>query len=234
MARLLVHVEGQTEEIFVNEVLAPHLYGYRFSGVSSHLIGTARQKSRRGGVRAWDSVRKSIMNHLKEDRGCIVTTMVDYYGMPQTGSKSWPGRSEACKLAFPKNAEMVENAIATDVCDQMEANFNSVRFVPYVVMHEFEALLFSDCERFAEGIERPELAPELQEIRDEFECPEEIDDSPETAPSKRIQSLVPGYQKPLLGTLASLEIGLAAIRQACPHFHNWLTRLEVIPARLDA
>ena len=93
-------------------------------------------------------------------------------------------------------------------------------------------MLFSHCERFAGGIGEPELAPKFQEIRDTSGCPEEIDDSPQTAPSKRIESLVPGYKKPVLGTLAVLEIGLEAIRSECPHFHSWLERLEGIPRRM--
>ena len=173
------------------------------------------------------------MNHLKQDSGCIVTTMVDYYGMPQTGVREWPGRAESSELAYAKKAEVVERALASDVCDQMGADFNSERFVPYVMMHEFEAILFSDCRRFADGIGKPTLAPKFQAIRNHFGCPEEIDDSPQTAPSKRIESLVPEYQKPLLGILAALVIGLGKIRLACPHFHSWLKRLEGIPARLD-
>ena len=232
MSRLLVLVEGETEENFVNQVLTPHLYRCGFSKVGARLMGNSRQRYQRGGVGAWTSARKGITNHLNEDRGRIVTTMVDYYGMPQTGSKAWPGRSEASILAFPKNAETIEKALASVVSEQMGTDFNPERFVPYVMMYEFEAMLFSDCERFAEGIGEPELASKFQEIRAKFGCPEEIDDSPETAPSKRIKSLVPGYEKPLLGTLAVLEIGLAAIRSACPHFRSWLERLEGIPRRM--
>ena len=225
MPRLLVHVEGQTEERFVNELLAPHLYRCGFSKVGARIMGNARPRSMRGGIREWTSARKDITKHLKGDRGCIVTTMVDYYGMP----KSWPGRSEAGKFAFPKNAASIENALASDICEQMGTNFNPDRFIPYVMMHEFEAMLFSDCKRFADGIGKPALEPKFQAIRNQFWCPEEIDDSPQTAPSKRIESLVPGYQKPFLGTLAVLKIGLSAIRSACPHFHSWLERLEGIP-----
>ena len=76
------------------------------------------------------------------------------------------------------------------------------------------------------GIGRPELELEFTRIRDQFSSPEEINDSPVTAPSKRIQELVPRYQKPLLGSRAALEIGLAAIRRECPHFDNWLKELE--------
>ena len=231
MTRLLVHVEGETEEDFVNQVLAPNLYRCGFSKVSARLIGRGRQRDRRGGIQAWTVVRRDIVNHLREDPTGISTTMVDYYGMPQAGPGAWPGRSGANELAFPRNAETVENVIATDVCEQMGSDFNPERFVPYVMMHEFEAILFSDCDRFAEGIGEPELAPKFRAIRNNFATPEEIDDSPHTAPSKRVQSLVPGYEKPLLGTLAVLEIGLPAIRSACPHFRSWLERLESIPSR---
>ena len=85
MTRLLVHVEGQTEETFVNEVLALHLYGRGLRSVSARLIGNARQRSGHGGTQAWSAVRREIVNHLREDQTCIATTMVDYYGMPQTG-----------------------------------------------------------------------------------------------------------------------------------------------------
>lgn len=115
MTRLLVHVEGVTEESFVNNVLAPHLYSHGFSSVGARLIGNARQRDRRGGIRAWSTVRKEIMNHLKEDRACIATTIVDYYGLPQIDPKAWPGRSEAPNLAFSERANRVETALAKDI-----------------------------------------------------------------------------------------------------------------------
>ena len=111
----------------------------------------------------------------------------------------------------------------------MGPDFHPSRFVPYVMMHEFEALLFSDCVTFASAIARPRLAAEFQQIRDGFNSPEEIDDTPGGAPSKRIETLVPGYQKPLMGTLAALEIGLPKMRTECPHFERWLARLEPLP-----
>jgi hypothetical protein len=82
MTRLLIHVEGETEETFVNEVLAPHLYTHGYGLISARLLGNARQRDRRGGIRGWNGVRKDILNHLKEDAGCLATTMVDYYGLP--------------------------------------------------------------------------------------------------------------------------------------------------------
>ena len=230
MTRLLIHVEGQTEETFVNEVLGPHLSGYGYFTVSARLMGNARQRSRRGGVKPWPTARKEIVRHLRGDPGCIASTMVDYYGLPQSGQRAWPGRAAASQLAFPSRASTIEELLLAEVCKCMGSSFNPDRFVPYVMMHEFEAMLFSDCEAFARGIGSPDLAPSLQAIRDEFCSPEEIDDSPVTAPSKRIAPLIPGYQKPTQGTLAIQEIGLDTIRAQCPHFREWLERLEGSPA----
>jgi hypothetical protein len=229
MARLLIHVEGQTEETFVNEILAPHLYRYRYEMVSARLLGNARQRERRGGIRGWPSVRDDIVNHLKHDPSCLVTTMVDYYALPQTGDKAWPGRAKAGQQLFNLKATTVQDALRADIQSTLGSGFDPSRFVPYVMMHEFEGLLFSDCERFSKGIGRPELAPRFQRIRSAFNSPEEIDDSPITAPSKRVMELIPGYEKPLLGTLAVLEIGLDAIRRECPLFRQWLEHLETWP-----
>ena len=230
MTRLLVHVEGQTEESFVNEILAPHLYAQNFTAVTARLIGNARQRDRRGGIKGWHTVRRDIVRHLHEDRDCIATTMVDYYGLPQCGPGAWPGRAQASERAFPDKARLVEGSLLADVNEVMGADFDARRFVPHLMMHEFEALLFSDCGKFSSGIGRPELAKQLQGIRDAFPNPEEIDESPNHAPSKRIEALVAGYQKPLLGTLAVLEIGLQRIRDQCPHFSSWLSHLEMLPA----
>jgi hypothetical protein len=226
VARLLIHVEGETEETFVNEVLGPHLYARGYFRVSARLMGNARQRDRRGGIRPWRSVKEDIVTHLKEDPQCLASCLVDYYALPQTGERAWPGRQAAGRLPFLQKASTIQEALLAEICNGMGESFEARRFLPYVMMHEFEALLFSDCNRFAQGIGRPELAPQFQRIRSSFETPEEIDDSPTTAPSKRVLALVPGYEKPLMGTLAVLEIGLEAIRAQCPHFRIWLERLE--------
>ncbi len=229
MARLLIHVEGQTEEDFVNEVLRIHLVGKGYYSVDARIVGNARLRERRGGIRPWTSVRKDIANHLRADQACIATTMVDYYALPQTGSGAWPGRAKSkSRATIAEKARCVEEAMRDDLVAAMERSFDSRRFVPFVVMHEFEGLLFSDCTAFSSGIGRPNLESDFRSIREQFATPEEIDDSPVTAPSKRIEALVPGYQKPVLGVLAVLEIGLARIQEECPHFRAWLNQLETL------
>ena len=228
MARLLIHVEGETEEMFVNEVLAPHLYAARWEIVAARIVGNARLRERRGGIKAWSVVRDDIMRHLKEDPGCYATTMVDFYALPQSAGKAWPGRAAAAQLPTAQKAPHVEGQLDADLQQAMGPGFMATRFIPFVIMHEFEALLFSDCGAFSRGVGRPELHGPLQSIRDSFATPEDINDSPLTAPSKRVEKLIPNYQKPFLGTLAALEVGLARIREECPHFGAWLTRLEQI------
>lgn len=218
MSRLLILVEGQTEKRFVNEVLAPRLSGF---GVYA---GATMIKARGSGIGRWEGALKRIVGFLKQDGGQVVSTMVDYYGMPP----NWPARaSDPPSGATPSQiAEPIERAMLDAVVGKLGGDFDSSRFVPYVMMHEFEAMLFSDCAAFGDGIGRYDLADAFQSIRDEFANPEAIDDSPDYAPSKRIKKLMCEYQKPLMGMWATERIGLAAIREECPHFRGWVGRLE--------
>ncbi|MDA0769031.1 MAG: DUF4276 family protein [Chloroflexi bacterium] len=226
MTRLFIHVEGQTEERFVSDVLAPHLYQCGYESVSARLFGNARLRSKRGGVKPWGSVRQDILRHLKEDSRSISTTMVDFYGMPETGSKAWPGRDVTTNLAVGQKATAVADAIKTDICKEMGASFDVDRFIPYIMMHEFEGLLFSSPIMLAKSIGRAELSSPFMEIRNQFASPEEINDSPSTSPSHRIVALAQGYHKPLHGSQAASAIGLEVIRQECPIFGSWLEKLE--------
>lgn len=226
MRRMLIHVEGQTEEMFVKEVLAPHFWRIGFESVQPRLLGNVRLRSKRGGIRPWSAFRKDITRHLLQDTSCVSTTMVDYYGLPEKGDGAWPGRAEAKLERQEARADFVERRMYADVLEALDSKMAIDHFVPYVMIHEFEALLFSDCRRFAEGIFQPELSQPLQEIRDNFVNPEAINDSPESAPSKRIQRLVIGYNKVLFGNLAAAQIGLEAMRAECPHFDSWILRLE--------
>ena len=89
MTRLLIHVEGPTEETFVSQALAPYLYRVGIF-VSALIMGPAQSRNNRGGVVAWPIARKGILDNLKEDREIIVSTMVDYYGMPASANHAWP------------------------------------------------------------------------------------------------------------------------------------------------
>ncbi len=226
MPRLLIHVEGETEEVFVNEVLGRHLLDVGYERVGARLLGNARQRDRRGGIRGWDIVKRDITRHLLEDRGSLSTTIVDYYGLPRDGQKAWPGRAQAANLPMAQKATHVEAALLEDLANQMGPAFDRRRFLPFVVMHEFEGLLFSDCEAFARGAGQPAVAGLLRDIRNQFNTPEDINDDPATAPSRRVEAVISGYAKPLHGNLAALAIGLDRITSECPHFRAWVLELD--------
>ncbi len=207
-------------------MLCHYLYSKGFTQVSARIVGNARLRHRRGGIRGWDSVKRDIVRHLRADIAAYNTTMVDYYALPQSGIGAWPGRAEAAAQPTPLKASTVEEALDADIQAEMGAGFFPNRFIPFVMIHEFEGLLFSDCAAFSRAIGKPQLEPAFQQVRNAFDTPEDINDSPLTAPSKRVKSLIPNYEKPLMGTLAIIEIGLERIRLECPHFSNWLRRLE--------
>jgi len=119
----------------------------------------------------------------------------------------------------------LESAFAEDIRHR--------RFVPYIQLHEFEALLFCDLshlgDMFSGGDRAVEaLASECQELR----SPEHINDDPQGAPSKRIIARIPEYEgnKVAAGPLAAEAIGVDRIREKCAHFGEWLTRLESLSA----
>ncbi len=118
--------------------------------------------------------------------------------------------------------------------DVLAAIGDGRRFVPFVVMHEFEGLLFSDCAAFARAILKENLASGFQGIRDGFGTPEDINDSEQTAPSKRVLALMPEYQKPRHGEDAAREIGIERMRLECPLFDAWIRRLEDLAAYAPA
>lgn len=111
-----------------------------------------------------------------------------------------------------KKVEAMERSIASDINDR--------RFIPYIQLHEFEALLFSAPDGFKMYFD-DNISEEIQGIIDSFENPEEINSSPETAPSKRLIRIIPEYDKVLYGNIVALEIGLPVILEKCPRFRTW-------------
>jgi hypothetical protein len=217
MARVVVIVEGQTEESFVSSVLRP-FFDPRSIFLYPRKIG---KPGHRGGIGEYPRGRTDILATLKQDRGVYCTTMFDYYGMPD----SWPGVTEARGRPVTEIAEVIERALLANVRDALGRNFNPARFSPYIQMHEYEGLLFSDPDTLADAVECPDLAATFRAIRGGFKTPEEIDDGPQTAPSKRIKQHCRLYQKVFHGTVAAERIGLSKMRAECPHFRQWLTWL---------
>ncbi|MBM3773995.1 MAG: DUF4276 family protein [Acidobacteria bacterium] len=88
----------------------------------------------------------------------------------------------------------------------------------YFQLHEYEGLLFSDPAAFANAIKKPNLSERFQTVRNGFETPEDINDDPTTAPSKRVTEVYPSYRKPIDGTLAARAVGIEDDATRVPAF----------------
>lgn len=221
MPDVYIICEGRTEVRFVKNVLAPVL-GSQDLFVFPIRIGS---RNRKGGNVTFDRLRTNIRDQLNSNRASYCSTLIDYYGLPS----SFPGKQLASsKVELSEKAQTVQKELIDELGRSIDSA-PSQRFIPYVQMHEFEALLFSDPAVFAYSIGRPALRKDFAEIRQRFETPEHIDNSPVTAPSKRILALYPEYEKPLMGERAVRAITLERIRQECALFDAWLAKLEKLP-----
>ncbi len=219
MSRVLALVEGQTEETFVRDMLAPHL---GLQGV--WLTGYLAKRRGTGGVPSWSQFMPDLLKLLKEDTNAHVTMMIDFYAMPD----DWPGRVAAAAMTYPANVQHVETEVLTKVSAKLGSGFNPARLLPYAQCHEYEALLFSDPPKVEAYVAQAGVAAKLTAVLKECGTPEEVNDDSLTAPSKRIVKIIEGYRKELYGTLLALEIGLPKLRQECPHFNDWVAKLEAL------
>jgi hypothetical protein len=224
MNELVVISEGPTEQTFVLRQLQVHLPIFG-TNVWPVLPGKNR---RQGGVKKWEVAQQDIIRTLREGRYC--TTMFDYYAMPT----DWPGRENASTLTWDQRATHVEAALHVDITSAMGESFDPKYFIPYVQLHEFEALTFADVNVLASVTaplkNRPiaELIEQYQVILNECGEPEAINDSYDTCPSRRIGNIVPAYRKPIHGPIVTGRIGLDGLRLECNHFATWIDRLEAI------
>ncbi|MGH9468234.1 MAG: DUF4276 family protein [Terriglobales bacterium] len=219
MVRVYAVVEGQSEEAFIKSVLAP----------TFHLRGTFITPillKKTGGDPRWARARGDVIRLLKQDQRAYVTTMFDLYALGQ----DWPGRPPSPIIDGVNAAESIEAACLNSVAAEMGDDLCVVkRFFPHVQPYEFEALLFSNPLALASSLRAPNAAGHLQSVRQAFPTPEQINDSPQTAPSKRIEQIVGRYDKVLYAAVAGASVGIETMRIECAHFRAWLERLEALP-----
>ncbi|MBR5705085.1 MAG: DUF4276 family protein, partial [Deltaproteobacteria bacterium] len=143
MTRIHIICEGKTEVLFVKEVLKPH-FTERNIGLYPQLIGEAGHK---GGNFRLERLLKNMRPSLY-DRTAYCTTFFDFYGL----HPKFPGKEEALtKNGAQEKSRCLLDALTKQLCEKLGAE-PMRRFIPYVQMYEFEGLLFSDPEKFANGI----------------------------------------------------------------------------------
>ena len=226
----IIHVlcEGQTEQGFVEEVLRPYLQAQGVKSVKGILITTNKKKNARGGMLSYNHAVTDIglLRQTKKDDEYvrhIFTTMFDLYALPN----DFPGYAVAQTIRDPyARVNSLEADFARDI--------NDGRFIPYIQLHEFEALLFCGIAHIAKyypGCDK--RCKQLEkDLLDAGGNPELINNDPSTAPSKRIIKAIEGdkkthynYNKPVTGKNVAKQIGIETLRAECRHFNEWIEKL---------
>ncbi len=195
MVRVGISVEGPTEERFIKAVLAPYLVAKEVYITPISIGGDVNIDRVRGEL-------KKLSNNFD-----YVSTLYDFYGFKKKLNSDSKASLEA----------RIEEGVHERIRD---------KFIPYIQMYEFEGLLFSCPEAMERGLNESGVKEWCQGVLEKFSNnPESINDSVETAPSKRLEKGT-GYRKTTHGPNIAKEIGIEKIRQMCEGFDEWLNKLE--------
>ena len=219
--QLYVVCEGSSECEFVKQILGPYI-GERTAWnliLLPRVIENGRNAKKgikySGCLLKYQKAKDDILRCMSEGRP--VTTMFDYYALPT----DFPGYEEAKKQALDINqVEFLESCIKEDL-SACEPKYPKHWLLPYIQLHEFEALFYADLQSLKSlYIEHAEEIDVLQAEVSGMK-PEEINNSPETAPSKRLLKHLP-YQKGAEVVIPLKSIGIDRLMQECPHFSQWV------------
>ncbi len=219
--RLLVYVEGQTEELFVNRILRSHLAAHGVKVERPILAATRREATaQRGGFTNWDAVAFDLRRLFADDPDPSLrfTTLLDVYALPSVT----PGYEAPAEHRRPP--EMVAR-----MEDAWQSHFDEPRFRPYLQRHEFEALVLGDYEALkAIFPERIEPIDALARTTAGVPSREDVNGGPDTHPSARLEAAIPGYglRKPDYGLFVLQHADMGTVRASCPRFDEWLRTWE--------
>lgn len=215
MKRLVFIVEGPSEVQFVKFFLIPYLaFQKRLARypMTVQQLFTNRKEHIRGGNVSFGKFSNDVIRVAHQGE-VLITTLIDFFRLPN----SFPEYAKDGKYV-DEIEQAIRLALAKDVSPSI--------FLPYIQLHEFEALLFSNMDGFKAIIEDNKKAlAKLELIEREYDNPEDINGGEETAPSKRLERIF-NYQKVSDSFIALSEIPIDVIRGKCPRFNNWVMNLE--------
>lgn len=207
MIRIAISVEGPTEREFVDSILAPYFRQHNkfIQGITICTKTECNGKKHTGGYVTIPRVKDELQKLLPSYD--YVTTFYDFYGFNQTTST---------------NADDLEQEIGNI--------FNSRKLIPYIQKYEFETLVFASPELIGQEVGDDNAKNDAQTIVDTFGgVIENINNSPLTAPSKRIMEIFDRYGecyvKTYHGPYIIDELGIDYVRSKCPRFNNWIEKL---------
>lgn len=216
MKRLVIIVEGDAEESFINNVLSPY---FNSIGIYNY-IQCYKIKHSNGGLSKYSHLKKDIVNTLYEN-DVVVSTLVDFYRIPS----DFPGYNES--LSYDKHSDQV-NYLESKIKEDIELTQNRVfeNLVPYIQLHEFETFIFSDIMGVDALFDQSEYdRREFINITRQYENPEDINNGVNTAPSVRLKKIIKGYDKVLFGIEIIQNLGVDLILEKCPRFNSWIQNL---------
>jgi hypothetical protein len=223
MKKLFIVVEGETEERFIRKVLYNDFITQNIHIEAQQWL-TNKKLGISGGGSSFDLIEnhlRRLMSRYQKDKNVFISVMVDLYAFPKGGNSVYG--DDVNKQQSGKNKVLL-------LQHKMNERMNYQNFIPYVQLYEYETLLLSkpDALRYfftAKEIEIENLKAEIIGLQ-----PEDIYESPQGAPSKRIIKHLPKYgkQKTTAGVLTAEKIGLPFLRANCHHFNDWITKLENI------
>lgn len=219
---LNILAEGQAEREFAQNTLGSYFEPLGIL-VDSRCVITSRKKHKKGGLGNYFQAKNDLVRWIAEEKGRhpFFTTMFDLYALPN----DFPKFEESLKIIDPyKRVEFLENALFEDI--------NYHKFIPYIQLHEFEALLLANPEiLLMEYVDAKKQIEKLKEIVANYDDnPEKVNTGNATAPSKRIIALIPEYEgnKVSVGSvLAGIE-GIEVQKGRCKHFADWINKIQNI------
>ncbi len=226
----IIHIlcEGQTEQGFVEGVLKPYLLYHGVDAVKSILVTTNKKKNARGGMTTYGHAKNDLglmclSNHNCDYQRHVFTTMFDLYALPD----DFPTYASAQKIVDKyQRVKFLEQSFKSDI--------NEERFIPYIQLHEFEALVLCGIDYLKDLYPNSDKRCEKlrKALAEKSNNPELVNDKPTTAPSKRIIEVIEGapkvhysYNKPKTGKYITSKIGIEKLRSMCAHFNEWVENL---------
>lgn len=214
MLEVKVIVEGDTEERFIKQLVAPSL---------RHLNIFIKPENLKGAVK-FDRIKFYARNSLRKNSHVVVTTFIDLYAL----DTNFPEYAESKNiLDVYERLVRLEKALYTAIVEY--AGCRPEQFISYIQPYEYEGLLFSDVH----ALSTVELAwvkklTELNKVRSAYPSPEHINDGFDTKPSQRLDKLLsaPKYHKTTHGPRIAERVTLKVIEQECPHFRQWMESLR--------
>ena len=207
MIRVAISVEGQTENEFCKKILAP-FFREKNIELTPIIISTKRKRcgtKYKGGCVNLDRVKSELSKLLTSFD--YVTTFYDLYGF-----------------------DITPILTASELEVKIGSLFSNRKLIPYIQQYEFETLLFSKPAYYEEYFSEVSVKIEFEEIIKSCGGVEAINNTRETAPSKRMSNIFSryneNYDKVFHGNGIAEDIGLDVILSQCPRFRLWVEKIQ--------